>query len=131
MAVFSKKRPSNLRLIINQLVERVNNDAKRIRVLEQRNGVIESRLNSIEQTLTGNYKEFIKVMKLQEKSIAGLGDKIMETERKISEIIRQFKRVATKAEVKTLQNLLEIYNPIKSNFVTREELKDLQKGKNV
>ena len=131
MAVFSKKRPSNLRLIINQLVERVNNDAKRIRVLEQRNGVIESRLNSIEQTLTGNYKEFIKVMKLQEKSIAGLGDKIMETERKISEIVRQFRRVATKAEVKTLQNLLEIYNPIKSNFVTREELKNLQKGENV
>ena len=131
MAVFSKKRPSNLRLIINQLVERVNNDAKRIRVLEQRNGVIESRLNSIEQTLTGNYKEFIKVMKLQEKSIAGLGDKIMETERKISEIVRQFRRVATKAEVKTLQNLLEIYNPIKSNFVTREEFKNLQKGKNV
>ncbi len=131
MAVFSKKRPSNLRLIINQLVERVNNDAKRIRILEQRNGVIESRLNSIEQTLTGNYKEFIKVMKLQEKSITGLGDNIRVTEGKISEIVRQFKRVATKAEVKTLQNLLEIYNPIKSNFVTREELKDLQKGKNV
>ncbi|MCK4714105.1 MAG: hypothetical protein KAT35_00900, partial [Candidatus Aenigmarchaeota archaeon] len=93
MAVFSKKRPSNLRLIINQLVERVNNDAKRIRVLEQRNGVIESRLNSIEQTLTGNYKEFIKVMKLQEKSITGLGEKIRVTEGKISEIIRQFKRV--------------------------------------
>ena len=131
MAVFSKKRPSNLRLIINQLVERVNNDAKRLRVLEQRNGVIESRLNSIEQTLTDNYKEFIKVMKLQEKSIAGLGEKIRVTDGKISEIVRQFKRVATKAEVKTLQNLLEIYNPIKSNFVTREELKDLQKGENV
>lgn len=131
MAVFSKKRPSNLRLIINQLVERVNNDAKRLRVLEQRNGVIESRLNSIEQILTGNYKEFIKVMKLQEKSITGLGDNIREAEVKISEIVRQFKRVATKAEVKTLQNLLEIYNPIKSNFVTREELKGLLKGKNV
>ncbi len=131
MPVFSKKRPSNLRLIINQLVERVNNDAKRLRVLEQRNGVIESRLNSIEQTLTGNYKEFIKVMKLQEKSIAGLGDNVRVTEGKISEIVRQFRRVATKAEVKTLQNLLEIYNPIKSNFVTREELKNLQKGKNV
>jgi len=131
MPVFSKKRPSNLRLIINQLVERVNNDAKRLRVLEQRNATINSRLNSLEQTLAGNYKEFIKVMKLQEKSIAGLGEKIRVTEGKISEIVRQFKRVATKAEVKTLQNLLEIYNPIKSNFVTREELKDLQKGKNV
>ncbi len=131
MAVFSKKRPSNLRLIINQLVERVNNDAKRLRVLEQRNGVIESRLNSIEQTMTGNYKEFIKVMRLQEKSIVGLGDNIREADGKISEIVRQFKRVATKADVKTLQNLLEIYNPIKSNFVTREELKNLLKGKNV
>lgn len=129
MPVFTKKRPSNLRLIINQLVERVNDDAKRLRILEERNGVINSRLNSIEQNMTGNYKEFIGLVKTMEKGISELGDKIRENENKINEIIRQFKRVATKVDVKTLENLIEIYNPIKSEFVTREELRSLQKKK--
>ncbi len=131
MPVFSKKKPSNLRLIINQLVERVNDDAKRIRVLEQRNGTLDSRLNSVEQSLTGNYREFLGLVKTMEKGILELGDKISDSEARISEIVRQFKRVATKTDVKALESLLEIYNPIKSNFVTRDELRNMRRRKRV
>lgn len=131
MPVFTKKRPGSLRLVINQLVERVNDDAKRLRVLEQRNEAVESRLNSIEQGLAGNYKELMSYIKGLEDKTAGLEDKIRETENRIGEIIRQFKKVATKSDLKGLENMLDIYNPLKSNFVTRGELERVLKVKKV
>lgn len=125
--VFSKKKPSNFGLIINQVVERVNDDAKRLRVLEQRDEVMSSRLTGIEQNLTSNYREFKKSTKVLEKKIAELQDKSEEIENKIGEIIMQFRRMASKADVKTIENLIEIYNPVKSRFVTIEEVRRLLK----
>lgn len=129
MVVFAKKKPGNLRLVINRLVESVNDDAKRLRELEQRSGALDSRLNSVEQSVMGNYRELADSAKALDGKISDLEGRIGEIESKISEIIRQFKRVATKSEVKTLENLIEIYNPIRSNFVTREEFENLKRRK--
>lgn len=129
MPVFAKKKPSSLRLVINQLVEGVNDDTKRLRVLEQRSEATDSRLNSVEQSVMGNYRELADSAKALGERISGLEGRIQEMDSRIGEIIRQFKRTATRAEVKALESLIEIYNPIKSSFVTREELKGLLKRK--
>lgn len=131
MAVFAKKKPGSLRLVINRLVESVNDDAKRLRELEQRSGALDSRLNSVEQSIMGNYRELADAAKALDGRISELDGRIREMESRISEMIRQFKRVATKSEMKALENLIEIYNPIRSSFVTREEFETLRKRKGV
>ena len=45
----------------------------------------------------------------------------------LDHLLHDLRVYKSKAELKGLENLIEIYNPIKSNFVTRDEIKNILK----
>lgn len=114
-----------LRTIINDLVNRTNTDTRRLRVLEGMSDSVVSRINSAEQNILAQKKEFNSALSKIDSRISKLEESIMRIENVNKEMIKQMKKTVTTSKIKELENLIDIYNPIKSNFVTREELGDL------
>ena len=56
-------------------------------------------------------------------------ERLMGLETTTKEILKQLRMVATKSKVEELKELIEIYNPLKSSFVTKEELENAMKGR--
>ncbi len=114
-----------IRDILNELLERTSSNMKRLRVLEQSVENLTNRINSIENGMFEHRKELAGSISDIEDRLSKSDDRLAKLEMGIKEIVAQLKRVATIAKVKELEQLIEIYNPIRSQFVTREEVERL------
>ncbi len=119
------RKPTTLRTIINELVDRTNTDTQRIRVLEQREEGLSFRINAMEQEALNINKTIQKLTINLDSELKKRDRSISEVQITIKEIIKQVKRLATSGKVKELEAMLDLYNPLKSNFMTREEVEQL------
>jgi chromosome segregation ATPase len=119
MPASEKKR--TVQSVINELVERTNSTTQRLRVLEQRTESTDSRMTSMEKDVLENKSELKKVISGLEKKLSLADERNSTMENTLKEMVTQMKRLATNADVRGLQELIDIYNPLKSNFLTREE----------
>jgi len=117
-----KKHPQTINTILNDVIQRVNDDTQRLRILEQSSESLTSRMNSLEQGMLQNRREFQKAFSEINDGITSLDDRLSKTENTMKEVINHVKKLVTESQVKELQNMIEIYNPVKSNFVTKEEM---------
>jgi uncharacterized coiled-coil DUF342 family protein len=115
------RKATSLHSIINELVERTNTDTQRIRALEQRGENMASRLNSIEQELLNINSNITKMANSIDSELKKRDASISGNRTTIKEIIKQLKRFATTDNIGELKAMLEIYSPLKSNFITKEE----------
>jgi len=115
--------------VLNKLIERVNSNIRRLRILEQESSIYKTRLTSIEQEMTAQKNQFTKSVKEANERTARLEESLAGIENTMKEIIAQLKKVTTTAKIKELEQLIEIYNPIKSQFVTREEVDKIIEGR--
>ena len=117
-----KKHPQTINTILNDVIQRVNDDTQRLRILEQSSESLTSRMNSLEQAMLQNRREFQKAFSDINDGITSLDDRLRKTENTVKEVINHVKKLVTDSQLKELQNLIEIYNPVKSSFVTKEEM---------
>ena len=122
MAVFSKSPDERGERIISDLINRVNENVQRLRVIEQRIQAIDARINSDEQSLLSLNKNLQKSLAERDARIAVIEEKVEKIETAYREILKQLKTAATKSSVDELKELISIYDPLKSSFVTREEM---------
>jgi len=122
MAVFGKAPADKQERIMVDLINRVNENVQRLRVIEQRTQTIDSRINSIEQNLVSYNKNVQKSLLERDVKISSLEERVEKIETTYKEIINQLKQVATKTNVDELRQLVSIYDPLKSSFVTKEEM---------
>jgi vacuolar-type H+-ATPase subunit I/STV1 len=119
------RKPPTLRTIINELVDRTNTDTQRIRVLEQREEALTFRINAMEQEALNINKAIQKLASSLESELKKRDRGISELQVVIKEMIKQLKRLATSGKVKELEAMLDLYNPLKSSFMTRDEVEQL------
>ncbi len=122
MSVFKEKKPRTLHAIINEIVDRVNDDTRRLRVLEQEHDITTTRMNTIEKNVLDVSKELQKEIASVRQEIKKHKEQTARLENTVKEIIKEIKQLATNAKISELEELIELYNPIKSSFVTREEV---------
>ncbi len=120
-----KKSPTP---IINEIVGRVNDNTKRLRILEDRERLATSRISSIDESLLE------KINALQS-SIEGLGAKVTAQDEKVTtiqntlkEVVKQLQFLARKSELKRLEEKLRLFDPLKTQLVPGEEPKTPQKS---
>jgi len=116
------KKPRTINAILNEVIQRVNDDTQRLRILEQSSESLTSRMNSMEQAMLVNRREFQKAFSDINDGIGTLDDRLVKMENTMKEVINHVKNLVSESQIKELQNLIELYNPIKSNFVTKEEM---------
>ena len=120
-----KKQKRTARSVLNELVERTNSNVQRLRILEQRTESTGSRVNTLEKDFLEFAKNLKRVVQDVDLRVASEDEKILKVENTIREIVTQIKRLATSAEVRGLQELIDIYNPLKSNFMTKDQVEQL------
>ncbi|MFQ5648008.1 MAG: hypothetical protein ACE5FW_02120 [Candidatus Aenigmatarchaeota archaeon] len=119
------KAKLTIREILSELVERTNSNMRRLRILEQKSDTLTNRLSTLESSILevkGSIKEKAGGL---EKRITEEDERVIRVENAIKDIINQLKRTATTSHIKELEQLMDIYSPLKSKFVTREEVERL------
>jgi predicted patatin/cPLA2 family phospholipase len=129
MAVFSKSPDERGERIIADLINRVNENVQRLRVIEQRLLAMDTRINSVEQNLISLNKNVQKSLGERDLKMAALEERVEKIETSYKEILKQLKTAATKSSVDELKEFISIYDPMKSSFVTREEMERLVEDK--
>jgi len=119
------KKQRSVSTIINEVIERVNSDTQRLRIVEQSNDSLISRVDGLEQAALQQKKDLLKHSTDLAADISFLDERVAKLERPIKEIVEHIKKLVTQSQVKELENLIDIYNPVKSNFVTKEELEKI------
>lgn len=119
------KKPTTIHTIINELVDRSNSNSKRLRILEQRSESLSSRATLIEQELQDMNRHMNKIIVDVDVKVKKQEDKIRKTDTILKEVVRQMKKLATVSKISELEQLIEIYNPLKSQFMTKEEVERL------
>ncbi len=114
-----------LHTIINELVDRTNTDTQRIRELESWEKGLNSRIELIEQEILNINKATQDLATKLENGLKKRDQSISEMQLMIKEIIKQLKRFVSTEKINELEAMIEIYNPLKSNFVTKEEVEQI------
>ncbi len=116
---------ATLRTIITELVERTNTDARRLRVLEQRSESLTGQMNSVEETVLKTKKDVMEQLASMSSELERQSDRLERVEKAVEEVVKQMKKTATITDLKELEELVDIYNPLKSTFITREQVEQL------
>ena len=119
------RKHSTLHDIINELVDRTNTDTQRIRVLEQGGRSSASRMESLEKEILDLSRSVQKLESDLESGFKKRDAEISELKNTVKEMLKHLKQLASVSKVNELEAMLDIYNPLKSNFVTREDVERL------
>ncbi|MBU0530627.1 MAG: hypothetical protein ABIH52_01525 [Candidatus Aenigmatarchaeota archaeon] len=115
--------------VLNELIENTNSDTRRLRLLEQNSSIDKERLNRIEKDLAEQKRTHMKDMETLQIKLEQQGVQMVKMENYIKEMIKQIKRSATKADIGGLEELVGIFNPLTSKFVTKQEVMQMIKEK--
>ena len=111
------------KLISPEILYRLNEFGRRIRLLEERVDRLISEIHSIEEELN-TQKSYVKVgFERRDRKLEEIENKIQLIKERIEKLEKRIEKLATKDEIKEIKNFIDIVNPITSRFVTKDELK--------
>lgn len=105
-----------------EIIRRINDNTRRTRILEQNIDVINLRIRGIEEQVISDMDSMKKNLDQLSLDIQEVSKSLSELRSEILKINKSLDKTARKTEVKELESLLELYNPVKSRFITRDEL---------
>jgi ribosome-binding protein aMBF1 (putative translation factor) len=117
-----ENKPGEMRVLTSELVKRVNDETRRIRLAEQRLDRFEVAADNLENMVSSHAIEMKTQIDNLAKSIKALSDRMTMTESAIGRIEKELAKRATKMEIKQIESYMSLMSPITSRFVTREEM---------
>jgi len=120
--VFEKSIPGNMQTIGMEMSNRINTDTRRIRAIEQRLNAAESRIGALQEKVIDEIDRLRKSFDQISIDLKSVSENLSEIHSEILNINKNLDKTAKKAELKELENLLDLYNPIKSRFTTKDEV---------
>ena len=111
--------------VVNELTSRVNDVTRRLRDLEERYNETVNAVTTLETEILNQKKDISRLEQTIDSRVNDILSKTGQIENTVNELINQLKRFATKSEVAGIKELLDIYNPLKSRFVTREQVDEM------
>jgi chromosome segregation ATPase len=119
------EKPADLKTVAAQIVNRINESSRRIRLLEHRIEKTESRLSGIERTVLTQLDDLKISLERLNSRISSLADKITSLENEDSRMNKRLEKTVTKAEIKELEVFIDLIRPMTSSFVTKDELEGI------
>jgi len=114
-----------MNVMFNNLVNRVNDNSKRIRELEESLRNLKEQMNSLQAESIHQKKTIIENETSSKNSTKQMLDRLANLEVDIDRVNREIKDLITRREFKEIENYLELINPITAKFVTRKEVEEL------
>jgi hypothetical protein len=116
------EKEEEIKVITSELVRRINEDGRRIRLLEQRLEAIDESVTNVEETTLSQMDDLKIGIERVVNKIMNILEKLNGIENEITNIDKKLNKSATKAELKQLETFVDVLNPIKSKFVTKDEM---------
>jgi prephenate dehydratase len=111
----AKGKPSAVP-IVNEIVGRVNDNTKRLRLLEQREKIITERVSSIDDTMMTKLSSVEESMKALQTKIAALEGREETVSNTLKEVVKQMQFLAKKSELKKTEETLKILESMLSGL---------------
>jgi len=105
-----------------EIVKRINTNTRRVRTIEQRLDGLESRIGALEEKIIDEIESLRKSFDQISVDIKDVAKSLSEIRGEILKLNKSMDKTAKKAEIKELETLMDIYNPIKSKFTTRDQV---------
>lgn len=116
------EKTSDIRVLATELVKRINDETRRIRLLEQSIDRFEADLENLESAVAAQTADFKSEEDSVAKQIKSLSDRLLVLENAISRMEKEMAKRATKAELKQIDSYISLMSPMTTKFVTREEM---------
>jgi len=120
---------SDIRVLASELVKRMNEDTRRIRLLEQKLDRVESLLSSMEDNITEDITKLSTSINKISENVKLFTDKIKTTDSFIVKINKDLAKKATKGDFSEFEHYMDLMNPITSSFITKGELERILEEK--
>lgn len=129
LMAFEKEPTEDMRVFNTEIAKMSNMNTSRIRALEQRLTLTESRISALEEKIIEEIDYLRKSFGQISVDIRSLTETLSQIRTEMLNINKNLDKTARKSEVKELESLIDLYSPIKSKFVTREEVERLLEEK--
>ncbi len=116
------EKPADLKAVATEIINRMNEDVRRIRLLEEKTGKIETRINDIEKTVLTQLDDLKISLERISNKISSISERLTALENENLRINKELGKCATKVEVKQLETFVDVINPITSKFATKDEI---------
>jgi chromosome segregation ATPase len=114
-------KEQNYQVIISELVRRSNEDARRLRVLEQRIDAVETRLSSMEDSLLEKAKKNHMHFTELDESVRRVNEEMITLKNTLDKINKQINNFARKRDIKEIEHMLDLLTPQTEDVIAMEE----------
>ena len=116
------EKPVDMGVLTSELVRRMNEDNRRIRLLEQRMDRIDNTVSGLEDNVLAQLDDLKFSIEKLNSEFLRIGERITGMENKINKLEKDLDKAATKTEMKQIETFIDVVNPITSRFVTKDEM---------
>ncbi|OGW55103.1 MAG: hypothetical protein A2Y81_05665 [Nitrospirae bacterium RBG_13_43_8] len=116
------EKAGEVKLVTSELLRRVNESGRRIRLLEQRMERVDDSISGLEENVLTQLDDLkLGIERLSDK-ILKISERLNSIDVEIDKVNKGLNKAATKSEVKQLETFVDVVNPITSKFVTMEQV---------
>jgi chromosome segregation ATPase len=120
--VYMARPPDKTQLILQELIRRANHDSRRLRAIEQRIQALESKTNNLEEMNLNRTKKINTKFAEVTTQLNTISEDMVKLKNNIDKINKQVMNFARKTDIKELEKMFDLLNPLTGEFVTRDEL---------
>ena len=126
---FSSKPKDNEsgNIMLNQLSRRLNDNTRRIRILEEKFDNVEGRLNIIEKRVMDDFQQTNRIFAETKEDTKTLGDRAANMTVDIKKINTHLSKMISRKEFIELQEYMRLISPVTTKYITRKEAEELIK----
>ena len=110
---------------VDELVRRSNEIMRRLRELEERDNIIETRLGSMQDALLRLTEDIRKEFGGVDERLKDFENRLIVANNELAKLDKLADKMARKTELAELSSLIELYSPLKASFITKEETEKL------
>lgn len=111
--------------VSKELIRRLNENARRVRDMEELGRTLENKIYSLEERILDNQEELKKRFRKLEDEIKDLNIRLRKIENENDKIKRTLDRTVKKPELEEIEKYVKLMNPFEMNFVTKNEVKKM------
>ena len=116
------EKPEEANAVLSELIKRINEDRRMMRLVEQSVERLENSLSALEGSALSQLSDFKLSLDRIGSKIEATAARLNAIESNIAKLGKGVDKAATKLELKQLESFIDLVNPVTSKFVTKDEL---------
>ena len=105
-----------------ELIKRVNDSERRIRIIEQRIDRLENAIGSLQDNSLTQVNDLKLALEKISNKLVSISEKLMSIEMEMLRFNKELSKTATKRELKQIETFVELINPVTAKFITKDEV---------